>query len=157
MRLKGIILSNLIVMGEVRHLDSSFGGFGALVAQATPGAVECLLLVVTRQNTEDDRHLLCGIQVGTTLGHTVADVIEVRCSATDDTSDDDNGVVASTAGHPCGAIGQFNSTRHVCYGDVLMGVTLAGKQVECSLEQGSGDVLIPFGTHDAHGQAFDMR
>jgi hypothetical protein len=56
-------------------------------------AVESVLFVVNGENAEDNGDVAIRVEISDALGYALAYVIEVRCSATDNATEDDNGVI----------------------------------------------------------------
>ena len=79
--------------GEVDHFDGGFGGFGTFVAEGASGAIECVLLVVDGEFTENHGRVAVGVQLCYTLGHTLAHIIEMWGAATDYTAEHYHGIV----------------------------------------------------------------
>ena len=77
---------------EFRHLDGIYGTLVPLVPEPSTTAVLCLLQVVCGEKTIDDGDVLCGVEVCNAVCDTLADVVEMRGFAPDDTSEDDDGV-----------------------------------------------------------------
>ena len=66
------------------HLDGNYCTFITLIAHLATTTVASLVEGVGGQQTIDDRYLALGIELCDTGGHTLADVVEVRCLAADD-------------------------------------------------------------------------
>ena len=79
---------------EVGHADGGVSSFYAFITQFTSTAVKCLLFIEDRKHGEDHRHVSLCIEDGDSLGDRLADVIEVRGIALDDTANHNNGMQA---------------------------------------------------------------
>ena len=83
------------VAGELDHLDGGEGAFGAFVPEASTGAVCSLLMIVGGEDAEDDGNITVAIEQRNALGDTLAYVVEVRCTAAYDASEDNDNVVGA--------------------------------------------------------------
>ena len=120
---RGLGFRGLEGAGEGGHFDGCIGGLSTLVTQGTASAVESLLLVVGGEHAEDDRHLLCGIEIGAALCGIVADIVEVRRSATNHTANHDDSVEASYARQLGGSIGEFDCAGNGIDVHCIVGIT----------------------------------
>ena len=134
---------------EVNHLDGCHCTFVSLVAQASAGTVFGLLHVVGGNQTVNHRDVGCGIQVGDALGSTGAHIVEVRSVATNHTADGNHGIHLSAWNHLCGTEGQFKTARYMLDEDILFLGTVSLEGLYGSRQQGTGDVVVPFGHHNA--------
>ena len=80
---------------ELCHFDGVNGTFITLISQFAAATVFCLLQVVGREQPVDDRSILSCIEPGYTVSHSLTNIVKMRCLATDDTAENDDGIVTS--------------------------------------------------------------
>lgn len=87
---------------EFCHFDGVDSTFVTFVAQLPSASVLSLLQVICRQQSVYDRNLAGGIQPRDAVGDPLTDVVEMWCFASDDATENDNGIVTSVKCHLMG-------------------------------------------------------
>ena len=134
-----ILLSFSSLFPAFCHLDGCDGTFVAFVAKHTAAALLGLLECVAGKQAVDDGNLSFAIQVGKTLRDTLADVIEVRCVATNDASDGYDDINEARADEACGAINQLEASGDGFDDDAFLADTMLHERLAGTLKQSPCD------------------
>ena len=112
----------------------------------------CLLQVVGGEQTVDDGNLTLGVEACDAVGDSLADVVEVRRLAFDDTPEDDDGIVAAVQTHLVGAVDELERTRYGLHVDVLGQGAMLFERRDTSFKECSGDlgILLSYDDAEAH-------
>ena len=86
-------LLSILKLLELSHFNSVNSTFVTFVAQSAAASVLCLLEVFRGQQSVDNGNVTGGVEAGNALCDTLTDVVEVWRLATNDTSQDDDGVI----------------------------------------------------------------
>ena len=73
------------------------------------------------EHTKDERNVVVEIELGYTLGHTLADICEMRCLALYHTSQADDAVEVIIFGKPLGCEGDLKGAGDMPDNDVVIG------------------------------------
>ena len=79
---------------EFCHLDGHYRTLITLVAQAASTTILSLLQIVGGEQAIDYWDVTSGVEASNTIGHPLADIVEVGSLATNDASQNDDGIVA---------------------------------------------------------------
>src|SRR3712207_4074329 len=134
---------------EFRHLDSIYSTLITFIAKFTTASVLCLLQIVGGKQTVYNRNILHGIEMSDTLCHTLAYIVEVWSLASDDASEDDNGIEAVVLRHLLCAIDELEATWNGLYMNVFRQCSMLFERIDGTLEQGTCNFYIPFRHHYA--------
>ena len=111
-------------MLQISHTYGGNGSFGTFIAETSPCAVECLLLVIDGEDTEDYRSLSVSIEYCRTLCSYLTDIIEVGSVTADDASDDyDCFQIRHGAQCEAGGINQFDGAGDILTENIVIGDT----------------------------------
>ncbi len=93
---------------------------------------------------EDDGHEPIHIELGDSLAHSLADVVEVWRVAPYDAADGYDGIDLMLFAKVCAGISELECARYVLHDDILLSDAVFDQGLECSCKQGLGDIAIPF-------------
>lgn len=118
----------------IGHLYRSNGELCAFVADATACAIQGLLMRIDREDTVDNGHIFGGVEVRQTLGCPLADVVEVRRVATDDTAQNDDSIDMAIVHHLRRAKDEFKTTGDLTHMDTAVFGPILSERSDCALE-----------------------
>ena len=136
---------------ETQHLDHHVGGFGALVAARLARLRRALQRLLDRlggEHAERDRQVLRERDAADAIGHTLTDVLEVRCVAAHDHADRDQRVVATAARGALRRERDLERARHPEHVHVL--AAELGEPRDAALEQAQRDQVVEARDDHAH-------
>ena len=106
-------------------------------------------MVESCQQTVDDRDILCGVEPCNAVRDTLADIREMRCLTLDDAAEDYHGVETIVLAHLLCTVDELETARNSLHMDILGYGTVLLKGLDTTLEERTGDVVIPLGYDDA--------
>ena len=106
-------------------------------------------MVESCQQTVDDRDILCGVEPCDAVGDSLADVREMRCLTLDDAAKDYHGVETIVLAHLLCTVDELETARNGLHMDILGYGTVLLKGLDTTLEERTGDVVIPLGYDNA--------
>ena len=134
---------------QLDHLNGRRCRFIALVSVFSARPVECLLLVVHRQDTECYRHIPLYLQLGDTLCHALADEIEMAGFTLNDAAQSDHRIHVRIFGEKLGTESQLESAGDIFDLNIQVAASGAAEGLDRSLEQGFRDFPVPLRYDDA--------
>ncbi len=132
------------------HLKCSDCTFVSLIAKGSATAVQSLLQSIACKQTIDNRHDSLAVELGKPLCRTLADIVKVRCITAYYTTYCYYGIHIRLLGHPSRSVNEFETTRNGLYNYVGGFDPVFQECVVCSLEQCSGNILVPLTYYDAY-------
>ena len=144
-----LVLNLLETCRQIDHLDGCNGAFVALVAMDATRTILGLLHGICGDEAKDYGNLTLGIQVGNALCGAGTHVVEVGRVATYHAAEGDDCIHLAALYKFCRAIDEFKAARDGVYGDVGWACAMAHEGFLGAVEQGGGDVFVPFRNYDA--------
>ena len=89
------------------------------------------------------------LQLGNTLGHALANKVEMARLALNHTPQGNDGIHLGVFGKELRSEGQLEGARHILDLDVVVGASCGTQRTHSTLQQGLGDLTVPLGHHDA--------
>ena len=114
----------------------------------SPCTVKGLLLVLSGEYPEDKWDVIIKVQCGDTMGHTLADVVEVACLTLYDTSKTYNGIRGVLFSKDTGSERQLETSRYRMDENMVLCGTMFLQCVNGSFQEGCRNGFIPFGYND---------
>src|SRR5699024_1649918 len=127
---------------QICHFDGAGCGIGAFVACFCTGALDGLLDVLCRDDSEHDRHTCCHTCLGNPFCRFVADVVIMSCAAADDTAESDDCIILAAFGKCFCRDGDFKCSRHVHEIDIIGFHIMTDKHTFRPVHQLRGDEII---------------
>lgn len=124
---------------QLDHLNGRRCRFIALVPVFSARPVECLLLVVHRQDAECYRHIPLYLQLGDTLCHALADEIEMAGFTLNDAAQSDHRIHVRIFGEKLGPESQLESAGDIFDLNIQVAASGAAEGLDRSFEQGFRD------------------
>ena len=84
--------------------------------------------------------------------HAVTNIVEVRCSSTDDAAENDDGIHFRVLNHAGCTEGEFHASRHIADNDVFFRIAFTLEYFQSTVAESVGDMAVPFGYDDTHFQ-----
>src|SRR5690554_1165808 len=123
----------------------------------SPRTCFCLIERVGSEQTENDRYIVCKVQLGSSLRYAFAHKCKVRGLALDNTSKDNDAVHVCPFDQDFSPVRQFETSRDVLNNYILLLHAKLDERVVCALKQFAGDGRVPVGNHDAYSFPFARR
>ena len=143
------------VLLNIRHLYRSNSSLDAFVPQSAAGSVKCLLLVKCSQDREDNRAPAFGIQQSHSLRNGLTHIVEMRCIALNDATDNNDSMRFFAIHHYASSVRQFDCAGHMGERDIILIHSMLDQGLPCAIRHSIGDLAVPIGYNNCVALMFE--